>query len=375
MKVTIDAAALMNAVDWTTRVSRESYTLVDVHEDGYVVFRAEGDQGMRSSRIQAAYAEEVTDKHTFSLSSPHLIKMMGALSKKKADGPVELDLNDDKASITYGYLKFPVAVMSSLGTLASDREKFKSLGTVDYNDFMDAVKTAKIATGAQLGAVSMLDLTFGKDRIDVMGTDKFTLVVESIPFEKTEGANDSRFLVLPDNCLLKAASERIDIEESDESMKFIFDNGMVATVRKQTAKALNWMKIKSAATRPETRENEKTFTVNRNELLTSADIAISLAGADQIRRVIVLTAENGELGVSSNGNSSPSDKISVDANNDSRTVMQFSHDELKKAIMSVSAEKLMIKYVDDDVPVIFESVLPDGSIDGNVFILTKTVKD
>ena len=135
------------------------------------------------------------------------------------------------------------------------------------------------------------------------------------------------------------------------------------------------MKIKSAATRPETRENEKTFTVNRNELLTSADIAISLAGADQIRRVIVLTAENGELGVSSNGNSSPSDKISVDANNDSRTVMQFSHDELKKAIMSVSTEKLMIKYVDDDVPVIFESVLPDGSIDGNVFILTKTVKD
>lgn len=55
--------------------------------------------------------------------------------------------------------------------------------------------------------------------------------------------------------------------------------------------------------------------------------------------------------------------------------MQFSHDELKKAIMSVSTEKLMIKYVDDDVPVIFESVLPDGSIDGNVFILTKTVKD
>lgn len=379
MNITIDAEELLKSIDWASKVSKTGHTIIDLCNDGYVIFRAEGDLGMRSTRVQMSSDSDIDNKITYAVSSPHLAKAYAALTAKKADGPVTLEFNDDRNDVLfkYGYLHFPVAIITgTTGTLRTDAEKFAEIGSVDYNDFMDALRTANKATGSQRGATSMLDITFDYDDavVKIMGTNKFTLVNTTVPFEKYGEGDDPRFLLLPDITSFKVDSERITIEESDDSVKFIFDNGQVATSRKQAAKKLNWEGIKTKALDETARKDEKIFSVSAADLNSSARIAISLTDPTETQKVVVLAVEDNKMAIASNGEGSPSDKIATRTDVIGTTIMKFPYDELKKALSAVTAERVAIRYAGDALPVIFESVLPDGKPDPAIFIMTRTAK-
>lgn len=381
MNVTVDAEELNRAVDWATKVSKAGYVLFELCTDGYAIMRAEGDMGMRSARFQMSTSEEITEKKIFALSSPHLMKMNEALLKKKADGPVTLDFGKDDSEVEmhakYGYLNFPVAIIVGCTyKLPTDSEDFNEIGSVDYNDFMDILKTADKATDSQKNsATQALDLTFDykDDMIQVMGTNKFTMVVTSLSFEKYGKGDNPRFLILPDVVNFKVNSERIVIEESKESVKFVFDNGQIATTRKLANKKFNWSKVKDNALNPEKRVDDKKFIIDAGSLRLSADIAISLTDAAAKKKIVVLDITDNKMSINAGGDgNSPSDKIPVRTDVEGNTVIKFPYDELKRSLSAVSTERVAIRFAGDALPVIFDSILPDGDVDNNVFIMTRT---
>lgn len=384
MNITINCDALQRAIEWTTKVSRTSHVLMDLDIDGFATFRAEGDIGMRSHRVEYKTDADLDEKRTYSLSSPHLVKMQSALSKKKADGPITIRLDDDacEARVIYSYLDIPIAILSSSGKLPSDNEKFQPVGFVDYEEWMDTLRTCDRATGSQHGAVSMIDITFdyGNSVYKAMGTDKFTMVAITLPFQKDyevpDGKENSRFLIQPDLASLRAKSARVYLEESDESLRLSYDGGEVATIRKQSAKPFPWEKIKKAALDENARKDEAKFIIDVNDLSVSSGIAMSYVDPTSTRQILALALDDDRIAVSAVSTEKASDKLAVLSENaEDGTEMRFAYDEFRKALASVASERVAIRYAGDDIPVIFEQVKPDGSIDDSAFILTKTSPD
>lgn len=380
MNITINCEDLQRAVEWTTKVSRADHVLMDLGTDGYATFRAEGDIGMRSHRVAYRSDTDITDKLTYSFSSPHLIKMQSALSQKKADGPITIRLDDNarEARAVYAYMNIPIAILSSAGKLPSDNEKFEPVGYVDYDEWMETLRTCDHVTGSQHGAVSMIDITFDYKNsvIKAMGTDKFTLVAITLPFQKygvDDDKENSRFPIQPDLGSLRAKSSRVYLEESEESLRVSYDDGEVATIRKQSAKPLPWEKIKEAALDEEARKDEMKFIIDVNDLAVSSRIAMSYVDPTSTRQILTLKLDDDRIAVSAISTETASDKLIVIAENATDgTIMRFAYDEFKKALDSVASDRVEIRYAGDDVPVIFEQVKPTGDIDDSAFILTKT---
>lgn len=377
MKITFDAAKLMNAVEWTTKVSKDSYILLDLTENT-AVFRAEGDAGMRSMEVACSYDDPPENKQNYALSSPHLLKMNDALSKKKADGNVFFTLEDDSIQIDVSYenLRFPVTLLSSLGRLPSDSEVFSPIGTAQYEDFIECMKTAEHGIGAISGAISMMDITFDKDdnTVKMVGTDKFTLIRASVPFIKHDDYNpekSSRFLIVSESGALRTDSETVFVEESGESMKLSFDNGQVATVRKQATKMTAWNRLVKLATDKKLRKKESSVIVDTAQLLLSSRISMLLSSKDSMAggKVVCLKTEDGYLSISSNSDSSPSDKIPMTLEGDDIST-KIPFEELLKALSGISAERVRIRYAGDSVPILLESILPDGTTDESIFVMT-----
>jgi hypothetical protein len=385
MKITFDAKELISASEWVIKVSPNGSVIMDISENGVVTFRAEGNPGMRSITLNA-HIEDVGegDKDSYSFSGPHLDKMISALMKKKADGQVVFEFSPhvSETKVSYNGLKFPVALLFSSGVLPVDNERFSPIGSADYDDLIDSLRSANKLTGSlfknstQFTATSMIDMTFSAEdsTISIMGTDKTTLGVFFIPFIPDDDYivdKPSRFLIMPDLNNLKTDSDVVTISESPESMKLDFGGGKIATIRKQQADLLPWDKLMKKIKNPKARQGEVSIRAVIRDIMTSSDIAISLipaSGEAAMKKIIIMKAGHGNLSISAANENSPVDVISTEYEGDEKKVL-FNYDELKSALSALSSNEVYLKYADDDSPVVIEPIQQDGSVDDSVFLL------
>lgn len=380
MKITFDAKELIAASEWVIKVAPNGAILMKVLENSTVIFRAEGNAGMRSITLNA-HIDDMDGKNSYDFSAPHLDKMISALIKKHADGQVSFEFRPhaEEAMVSYGTLKFPVALLFGSGVLPSDSEIFSPIGTADYGDLMEYLRSANKLTGKQQNAESMIDLTFdaADSTISIMGTDKVVLGVfylSFIPDDEYKSSKPSRFLVIPDLNNLKTDADIVSISESPESMKLDFGGGKIATIRKQEASMFPWGRLLRNVKSKSAREDEASIMVNVRDVITSSDIAISLisqAGSSIGRKIIVMKVCDGKIAIRSEEDNSPVDSISTDYRGDEKTI-RFNYDELKTALSALSSENVYLKYANDDVPVIVEQISQDGEIDNSVFMLINT---
>lgn len=380
MKITFDAKELIAASEWVIKVAPNGAILMKVLENSTVIFRAEGNAGMRSITLNA-HIDDMDGKNSYDFSAPHLDKMISALIKKHADGEVSFEFRPhaEEAMVSYGTLKFPVALLFGSGVLPSDSEIFSPIGTADYGDLMECLRSANKLTGKQQNAESMIDLTFdaADSTISIMGTDKVVLGVFYLSFtpdDEYKSGKPSRFLVIPDLNNLKTDADIVSISESPESMKLDFGGGKIATIRKQEASMFPWGRLLKNVKSKSAREDEASIMVNVRDVITSSDIAISLisqAGSSIGRKIIVMKVCDGKIAIRSEEDNSPVDSISTDYRGDEKTI-RFNYDELKTALSALSSENVYLKYANDDVPVIVEQISQDGDIDNSVFMLINT---
>lgn len=381
MKITFDAKELIAASEWVIKVAPNGAILMKVLENSTVIFRAEGNAGMRSITLNA-HIDDMDGKNSYDFSAPHLDKMISALIKKHADGEVSFKFRPhaEEAMVSYGTLKFPVALLFGSGVLPSDSEIFSPIGTADYGDLMEYLRSANKLTGKQQNAESMIDMTFdaADSTISIMGTDKVVLGVFYLSFipddEYKSDDKPSRFLVIPDLNNLKTDADVVSISESPESMKLDFGGGKIATIRKQEASMFPWGRLLKNVKSKSAREDEASIMVDVHNVITSSDIAISLisqADSSIGRKIIVMKICDGKISIRSEENNSPVDSISTDYQGDEKTI-RFNYDELKTALSALSSENVYLKYANDDVPVVIEQISQDGEIDKSVFMLINT---
>lgn len=380
MKITFDAKELIAASEWVIKVAPNGAILMKVLENSTVIFRAEGNAGMRSITLNA-HIDDMDGKNSYDFSAPHLDKMISALMKKHADGQVSFEFRPhaEEAMVSYGTLKFPVALLFGSGVLPSDSEIFSPIGTADYGDLMEYLRSANKLTGKQQNAESMIDMTFdaADSTISIMGTDKVVLGVfylSFIPDDEYKSDKPSRFLVVPDLNNLKTDADVVSISESPESMKLDFGGGKIATIRKQEASMLPWGRLLKNVKSKSAREDEASIMVDVHNVITSSDIAISLisqADSSIGRKIIVMKICDGKISIRSEEDNSPVDSISTDYQGDEK-IIRFNYDELKTALSALSSENVYLKYANDDVPVVIEQISQDGEIDKSVFMLINT---
>jgi hypothetical protein len=391
MKLTVDAHNFVEAISWVTK----SYDTKDDKAYVALVVNSEG-EGLLSHSNPTSYMKgrlpvisvdfdgDDADSAELALEGKFLQRLSSALGAAKGTIQLTKKLNDPKAPLDVkspsGRFTIPMVTAK-----ISEAPTVSKLGEVDDNEYFDSLqRLAKLCDPVNAGYLPVLgtvDLNLSADNssLTMMATDRYALgeiVVDFTPEDGAEGLlEEIENLLLPQESAMlvspsKGLSTSITLIHEAKGKKFgySFADGRVALFSLSNTNPIVYHSMKAAAAA----NTSNSLTVSTSELKKAIGIVSSLAWEED--SIWLDITENG-LTVS---DSNKTNTLAVDSEN--RIVsedyrVKFVRPVINEAFSPVSTAEMNLKWSDHKSAFVFESLLDDGSVVDNVFVLASPNTD
>lgn len=360
MKIVVKSQDFIHLAEWVLQVGKkDGFAVFTVNTDGTATLKSESLEGLRSASLTYSSSRAITESKEYTIAISSISTVFSALQQKRAEHTLELDFSAARfIKVSYEKLVLKLHLTSDTAELLSNSERFAHVGTVNMTDFTQYFNVLAKVVGNSTIASSFSTVYVGIDRknssLELNVSDKMVIAGVTMPYDASTVEKDEDTLNYKpqlnskgiEQCILlprlgfKNTSETAQLDVSDASLRFTFENGDIATIRRQNLADIEWWRMRGAFFNTDKTPGLDCIT-SVSSLMPSVRIAqLNDTGAYKRNAFTICTSEDSATISDADDADSAVDQITVHnmlKTADSSSV-KFFYDEFAKA-MSVLASK------------------------------------
>lgn len=385
MKTTINTLEFVNAVNWAIKSfdakDDKAFVSLSLNSDGTGFLSHMNNTSFMKAPFTILDSEfEGEEKAELALDARFLQKLASVLGGNNTGNVVlskEMDDNKSPLRLKTSAGRFTIPTVKAN---AYTEGELTTLGTVDDTEYFDSVqrlsKLCDVQNSGFFPALEVVDIQADVENnvISMMATDRYALGEIKINFTPESEAEtyfeENPHLFLPHSVatLISPSKElqsslTLVTEVKGGKFGYMFNDGRIALFALKTAEPILYDSLKIKASEIV----DSTISLNVNDFKKAIDTICALAWEEND---IYLEIKEDSLVVhDSNGtNRATVENVTVDT--DEEYSIKFVRSVLKDAFHPISTEKMNVKFKDKSSAFVLESILDNGEVDENVFVLT-----